>query len=313
MSRFPIPSGFWINYLRERTLDEPAVVRSPFAVSLVTPGDIFDALVTAAESERAGLPRALRLYLGDRDQVRRQTIDGAGAAYWDTLPRRDDRSLAGYGARLQQRGHECFALLLNESQRVIPAIWFRVCDFLRELYEVAGFPAGGADANIFAGNYHRTPFGVHTDDRDVFTWIVEGRKQFLVWPRAALDGVMGPGGRDAHDYADLRASAITLAGDAGDLLYWPHPYWHVAESNRAASELVTTLSIGLDRTLPAATWMRDALFELVRAPVIEPLASSARVTFDLQQSSRAVRALPRPLARSLAAHRRVGQWGSRAR
>ncbi len=300
-SRFPIPSGFWKDHVREHSLDAPALVRSPFPAPLVTPDDIFEALVTASDAERAGTPCELRLYLGDRDGVRRQTVDGLGAAYRDILPRRDDGSLSGYAQRVRRHGHQCFALLLNESQSVIPEIWFRVRDFLCGLYEESGFPAGGADANIFAGNYRRTPFGVHTDDRDVFTWIVEGRKKFLVWPREVLDGVVGPGKRDAHDYADFRAHAIPLEGDAGDLLYWPHTYWHVAESERDG--MVTTLSIGLDRTLPAEAWMREALLELVRGP----LESSERIThhtFESRRLARSVRALPPQLTRALKAHRR---------
>jgi hypothetical protein len=301
-SSFPIPSGFWKDHVREHSLDEPAVVRCPFPAPLVKPDDIFEALITAAEMERTGTPCELRLYLGDREQVHRHTIDRLGADYWDALPRRDDRSLSGYAERVRQRhGHECFALLLNESQSVVPEIWFRVRDFLCGLFEESGFPAGGADANIFAGNYRRTPFGVHTDTRDVFTWIVEGQKKFLVWPREALDGIMGPGKRDAKDYADLRAHAIALEGDAGDLLYWPHPYWHVAESDRDG--LVSTLSVGLDRTLPAEAWMRDAMLDLVRGP----LESSDRIThhpFDPTSLGRSFRALPLQLRRALEAHRR---------
>lgn len=300
-SHFPIPAGFWKDYLREHALNEPAVVRSPFSVSLLTPADIFATLVTAADAERAGRPRELRLYLGDRELVRRQTVDGLGAAYWDMLPRRSDLSLSGYGERVQSHGYECFGVLLNESQSVSPEIWFRVRDFLCELYEEAGFPAGGADANIFAGNYRRTPFGVHTDDRDVFTWIVEGHKKFLAWPREVLDGVMGLGTRDPHDYAEFRASAIELEGDAGDLLYWPHPYWHVAESDRDG--FVTTLSIGLDKTLPAESWMRETLLDLVR----DTLVSSEGIThhaFESQHLSRAVRALPDQIMRALKAHQR---------
>lgn len=299
--RVPIPNGFWKQHVREHSLDAPAVVRTPFSEPLVTPGQIFEALVIASDAGRRGTPCELRLYLGDRRRVRRQTEDGLGPVFWDLLPRADDGSLPGYARRIRRSGHECFAVLLNESQSLLPAIWFRAREFLRGLYEEAGFPAGGADANIFAGNYRRTPFGVHTDERDVFTCIVEGRKKFLVWPREALDGVMGPGKRDADDYADLRARATRLEGGGGDVLYWPHTHWHVAESDRGG--LVTTLSIGLDRTLPAEAWMKESLLDLVRGALESP-GGGSRHAFESMRLARSVRALPPQLARAIRAHRR---------
>jgi hypothetical protein len=274
-------------------------VRSPFSGLLVRPEEIFEALVAASDAGRRGTACELRLYLGDRECVRRQTVDGLGPAFWDLLPRGEDGSLSGYAQRLRRAGHECFAVLLNESQSVLPKLWFRAREFLRGLYEESGFPAGGADANIFAGNYRRTPFGVHTDEQDVFTCIVEGRKKFLIWPRDELDGVMA--GRDPHDYADLRARGTRLEGAVGDLLYWPNTYWHVAESDRGG--LSATLSFGLDRRLPAAAWMKESLFDLVR----EALAAAGdppRHAFQSTGLARSARAMPAQLARALAAHRR---------
>jgi 50S ribosomal protein L16 3-hydroxylase len=301
-SRFPIPPGFWKGHLGEHPLDAPAAARRPFPEQLVGPEEIFDALVAASDADRAGSPCALRLYLGDRELVRRQTVDGLGSAYWEILPRRGDGTLSRYAERVREHhGYECFALLLNESQSVLPEIWFRVRDFLCGLYEEGGFPAGGADANIFAGNYRRTPFGVHTDDRDVFTWIVEGRKKFLVWPRDALEGVFGPGRRDPLDYADFRATGIPLEGDAGDLLYWPHPYWHVAESDQEG--LVSTLSVGLEPALPAESWMKEALLDLVRGSV-ESANPVTHHEFRSTDLARSIKALPPALTGALRAHRR---------
>lgn len=270
-----MPRDFWARYLAAHSLRETAELRAPLPQPLLTSDELFALLVAAADSIRQGTPRELRLYLGDQKMVRRQTGEQLGAAYGQLLPRRSDRTLAGYGERLRTRhATPCFAIMLNDCQTLSPTVWARVRDFAAGLVERTGFPLGGVDANLFAGNYRRTPFGVHTDDRDVFTWIVEGPKRFLVWPWKQLAPLFGPEARrprQPHDYADLRARAQRLSGRSGDLLYWPREYWHVAEAG--AGELCATLSIGIDPRLPARAWGKELLGNLAALAVGEPASS----------------------------------------
>ncbi len=290
---FDPPEAFWREYLRENPLDRPATIRRPFAGPVVSAHEIFEVLVAAADRVRRGIPCQLRIYLGDRAMVWRQTSDQLGDRFGEVLPVAGDGSLEGFRRRLRaEHGYECFALLLNESQTVMPEIWFRVRGFLRDLYRLGGFPMGGADANIFTGNYRRTPFGVHTDDRDVFTCVVEGRKTFRAWPRETFPRGFGKNDAEAHDYAAHLDRAVTLEGDAGDLLYWPEPYWHVAESDEEG--LVTTLSIGLARRLDTDGWVREALSEARNDGTAQE-----RQGFSPAQIERSVRELPPALACSL--------------
>lgn len=271
-----MPRDFWPRTLARRSLRQPAELGAPFAAPLLSPRELFALLVAAADSIREGTPRDLRLYLGDQKMVWRQTGEQLGAAYGQLLPRRSDRTLAGYGERLRARhSTPCFAIMLNDCQTLSPIVWERVRDFAAGLVEGTGFPLGGVDANIFAGNYRRTPFGVHTDDRDVFTWIVEGPKRFLVWPWRQLAPLFGPEAkrpRQPHDYADQRRRAQRLAGRAGELLYWPREYWHVAEAG--AGELSATLSIGIDPRLPAGAWAKELLGNLAALAVGAPASAT---------------------------------------
>lgn len=277
-----MPPGFWPRLLAHHSLREATALRAPLPQPLLTADELFALLVRAADSIRAGTPRELRLYLGDQKMVWRQTSEQLGTAYPTLLPRSADRTLAGYAERLRVRhGHPCFAIMLNECQTLSADVWSRVRDFVAGLVTEAGFPLGGVDANLFAGNYRRTPFGVHTDDRDVFTWIAQGKKRFLVWPWQELaplmNGAEGEGAaapRHPHDYADQRKRAQRLEGVAGDLLYWPREYWHVAEAG--AGELSATLSIGLSSRLPAQAWARELLGGLGALAVGPPPAAPGR-------------------------------------
>lgn len=282
---------------------EASALPAPLQQPLLEKAELFSLLVAAADSIRGGVPRDLRLYLGDPKMVLRQTVEHLGAAYSGLLPRRADRTLAGYGERLRgKHGYPCFAIMLNDCQTLSAPLWSRVRDFVAGLIDEVGFPLGGVDANVFAGNYRRTPFGVHTDDRDVFTWIVEGKKSFLVWPWETLAPSRGPQAeapRHPHDYADVRKQAQRLRGVAGDLLYWPREYWHVAEAG--PEQLSATLSIGLDPRLPAQDWARELLGGLgamaVGSPV-EPDGRSARRSAPRTSSRPPLRARLREPARS---------------
>ena len=297
-----MPAEFWPRHLAEHPLDAPATLRAPLPAPLLQEPELWALLVAAAESTRRGLPRELRLYLGDARMVWRQTVEQRGLAFFDLLPRPADRSLAGYGERLSRKhGAACFAIILNNCAALSPALWFRVRDFTHGLLEHVGFPAGGVDANLFAGNYRRTPFGVHTDDRDVFTWVVSGPKRFLAWPWQTLAKVLGPQARtprSPHAYGDYRARAHKLAGKQGDLLYWPKEYWHVAEAGRGA--LSSTLSIGLDHRLPARGWVQAALAEQLGENASEALMSRAALRGPAQELASE---LPARLRRALGAVR----------
>jgi hypothetical protein len=94
--------------------------------------------------------------------------------------------------------------------------------------------------NAYAACARSRGFPVHWDDHEVFVLQVSGRKHWRVFGRS----VEAPLFRDAHpDDAAPEDPLWTGELVAGDLLYLPRGFWHVAES---AEEPTLHLTVGLD-------------------------------------------------------------------
>jgi len=157
------------------------------------------------------------------------------------LPRAKDICLPGYVARLNRDlAAGQLTMLVNDFQNELGWTFYnRLRQFLQGHYEIAGVPAR-AEVDLFLGNYRRTPLGVHRDEADVFCFVVDGRKKFRLWPKESFRSSSpryGPG-----PYTKYMKGSVCLAGDPGDILYWPSSYWHVAESD---GQLVSSLTLGL--------------------------------------------------------------------
>lgn len=167
----------------------------------------------------------------------------------DLLPNAADGSFAGWLDRVERTRGDT-ALIVNDFQAASLEMWRAARRVMSPLAEAIGVPAAGASWDLFSGRYARTAFGVHKDDQDVITLVVEGHKRFHLWPFEALAHLPGvtPGlrlrGHGLGDPADLPAPLV-LDAAPGDVLYWPAEWWHVAVA--ADDTLVTTVGIGLFR------------------------------------------------------------------
>ena len=90
---------------------------------------------------------------------------------------------------------------------------------------------------MFLGNYRSTSFGVHRDPLDNIMIMVEGSKTMRLWSDETWKRLGNPNheGYTTHDYARFLPEAMTFTLEPGDLLYWPHSYWHVGENDGAFS------------------------------------------------------------------------------
>jgi len=255
-----LSNELWDGFVQRHHTKEPTVWRHAFAEPFAQMSEVFDWLLLAATRCEQGDDRIpYRLYSSGA-----RLPDAAGH-----LPRRSDGSVAGYLDRLDRELGQV-GLLVNELQAVHPAVWLRSIDFLRALYARVGMPAGYALLDIFSGSYTKGFFGVHKDDQDVFTIVLEGKKRLLVWPFEALADLPGAEGAEPWNVHDLshvdieahRATATVLEGEPGDLLYWPASYWHVAET-AGKREQVTTLSLGLRRHPDPTSGIALTMKELV--------------------------------------------------
>ena len=79
--------------------------------------------------------------------------------------------------------------------------------------------------------------GLHKDTQEVFGFVVRGEKTILAWPfDYFLSRVEGVPTASRYfqvqlpvDYRKFRKDALVLRARAGDIIYWPSDYWHIAE------------------------------------------------------------------------------------
>ncbi|MCC7537381.1 MAG: cupin-like domain-containing protein [Deltaproteobacteria bacterium] len=306
-------AAFWRTLLTDAHLRRPHVFRRPFGAPIATAEETFRWLCAAADALRAG-SRASRFRMF-------ASGDDLGDFDHDLAPRASDGDTTGWLDRVEAH-HADAGLVVNDLQAAGAGPWSRILPFLSELYARTGMPPGGAALDLFCGRYRRGLFGLHKDDQDVFTFVVEGRKRFLVWPFEALADAEGvtertrlepkilAGGIDAT----LRAQAIVLEGEPGDVLYWPAEWWHCAEAVEGEPRVATTLALGLFRDVDPSKLVSDvaraARRDGVRAPVLPTARWSGDARGDAERSWDAMLVwLARPEVREKAVELLMG-WGT---
>ena len=217
---FGLPTCFWQRFHDECWERRATVIARPFPASLAEPEQTFAAIVDACDLWRAGQrDDTLRFFIGETQLL---------ADVEQYLPRRDDESSAGYGARVSQLlGGRRFGLVIEEFQAFDAVLWQRLRDFLRGLYDVTGMPAEAAKATLFLGNYAATPWGLHRGRSGNFQFVVEGPKRIRTWPDAYWRGREDLSLRT--DYQGHNEGSTVHDAQSGDIIYWPHDHWHVGE------------------------------------------------------------------------------------
>lgn len=239
-----------------RARGTPTAWRRPAGVVPVGSADVFAWLLAAADNFAHRRVR-LRVYAGERAET-------VGAEHH---PRAEDVTIAGWLRRLAAHSGEC-GVVVNDLQAACPDAWWFMRRVLAGIFAATGFPPAGASLELFAGAYHRGFFGVHKDDQDVVTFVLEGRKRFLLWPFEYFAGrpdFPSGGGERGHIFTNLdpgphRADALVLEGGPGDLLFWPAEWWHLAEGDGAHA---TSLGLGLFRGATAWRFVEQAVAALI--------------------------------------------------
>jgi hypothetical protein len=99
---------------------------------------------------------------------------------------------------------------------------------------------------LFLGDYETTPFRVHKDRANIFSFVLQGRKRMRVWPFEVFEQLGLPAGGanpvvDLADYSAFLDRSEVIEGGPGDILYWPASHWHIAESTGG---LAASISLG---------------------------------------------------------------------
>jgi hypothetical protein len=218
-SDFPTFGGenFWHPLIRDAWKREPLVFRQPFGSRVFTPDEAFEAWHGALQSLK-GTRRNdfVRFYRG-YDRVLDPTI---------YAPTAKDKDLRGYLERLVERYQERnWGFCLSKPHVLSPSIFRKTLSFLDQLYCHVGFYAGGAVPNLFFMNHDQSFFRLHKDDQDVFTFVIEGSRRFLLWPFAAFQDLPDVNRRGAlcgqllHSIGidPFREAATVVKADAGDV------------------------------------------------------------------------------------------------
>jgi hypothetical protein len=228
---FSLGKDFWRGFTRTYWNRKPTVIRAPFQEPIVTPAEVFRGVVAARRRLRQPTDD-FKLLIGGR----RIVLD---LDRW--LPRAQDVSLERYHARLKRAGArgELGSNAIDFQDELGWTFYNRLRQFLRGLYEIAGVPPR-AEAELFLGNYRRTPSGVHRDQADIFCFAIEGKKCFRLWPAEAIRSSSPETG--PVPYENHLKRSVCVEGMPGAIFYWPSSYWHIAESG---GQLGSSLSVGL--------------------------------------------------------------------
>jgi len=239
---FEVPSRFWPDFLARFWNKGPGVLRRPFPNPPATMNEIFTGMRTLTRRlEKNDFRIPSRFFLEGK------LVTGPAANIFHA--RETDVDLAGYIRRLEKDVPGEYGFAITNFQALEPYIWARFTGLLADLYKHLGFPLGRVLVDVFIGNYTRSFLGLHKDSQDVITFVVSGRKKFLVWPYETFADVPGVQRNSqnrqvnisTHEYTSKIAKATVLEGEPGDVLYWPRDYWHIAESDGGTA---VTIALG---------------------------------------------------------------------
>lgn len=260
-------SDFWDDFATHHWGRRPVVLRPPFPVSLGTMDEVFAGCLEAGRRiEKPRRVQRVRAFVG-LDELHDVP---------QLLPRASDHDMHGYVQRMcQAHADRGFGLMIMQFQSSHDAIWRRTTAFLAELERRIGIQPGGAALDLFTMNQHRGFTGVHKDSQDVFTCVVSGRKRMLLWPFERLADRPSVKPTDRLRSArlgqicddELRAEAIVLDAEPGDIMYWPCDYWHISE---VIGGPVTTLGLGVIRTGDMVEFLQTATASLHRELTTPP-------------------------------------------
>lgn len=258
----------WGEFARQCWGQRPTVVRDAVARPMLTPQELLVLLQHIGAQAIAGHPLVIRCY-----------VDGAevnGARRLPFLATPDDVSFEAYADRVTAAlGGRHFGVILNQATSHSTVLWRRARSFLQRVYGVTGIPCGVSECGIFFGTYDETPFGIHSDEADVFVFSIERTKRMLLWPRSYFEHRDVPivptvlGEEVLGELESFAPDAIDLRSTPTDAMYWPRDYWHVGVNSGEAG-LHASLSLGayMSRGEPMLTGDLKALLfsSMMREP-----------------------------------------------
>jgi ribosomal protein L16 Arg81 hydroxylase len=249
----PLPRNFWKFFAEKYWENKPTAIRNALLPVLdIKADEIFRWLLAYSDiCRRTRSADGIKFYIDGNAQYVEEIIE--------LLPVEKDRSLLGYHRRMQEMFSD-YCLVCDELLQVSREKWPVIANFTNAIYQHVGYPNRFAEIGLYLGNYKKTPFGVHVDGCGVFSIPVIGTKTFRLWAPNFVE--KHPSLKESHRYSSFKKNSTLLSAVPGDIVYWPSPYWHVAESE---GEFSATWSLGVWVDKPLAKIISETLEPLLTA------------------------------------------------
>jgi len=247
----------WTKFLQEYWQNKSGIFNDVLKEPLATPEEIFEGLLKVAEQyyQDCDKPTTSNTIERSRDGEQRiadikfltkkSRIIGDLHEY---MPTRNDSNLKNYSKRLENVFGGTYLLYITNFYYYMPDAWRRTCDFLKNLYQVAGLPADYTDLELFIGTYPLTAGGIHRDRSSNFHFVVDGQKTMYVWPRQEFwkEGTpehLKSRKLDKMHLNEYLEHGIAYKGQKGDMIYWQPNYWHAGSSEVYSASLVIAVNM----------------------------------------------------------------------
>jgi len=194
--------------------------------------------------------------------------------------------------------------MVTNMHAVDAGIWNAVAAFIQDARHCIHFPVARAFLDLFYGRYSSNFTGLHKDTQEIFAFVVRGQKRMLAWPFdyfLSRSDEVSAGDRYFNkrleiDHRKYRQDAIVLDAEAGDLIYWPSDYWHVAESRSENFSAMLSLGIlqttsGLSETSGAQTHFKNTLARTGTGKLLNPSAPASQDLSEVVEEADAARRL----------------------
>ena len=164
------------------------------------------------------------------------------------LPNQDDTNFFEYIKRVtQQFDAKEFSYIINNFQIVCPNYFQEILNWLlpRTTNEISSLISKritdnhGIMLTAIFGHYSIGVNHIHRDPNNNFTIPIIGKKEMLLWPKEPITN--NPSGHLNGEIKDM--AKLKLEASQGDLMFWPHTWWHCAGNKNAT--LVASLVLGV--------------------------------------------------------------------
>lgn len=243
---WPPGRDFWADFaLRTRDGKHPYLFKGLLPTDFPAATELDDVLreLTQLEPER----RRFRIYLdAERRNDLAEKVLGQPFSPGQVFPQILERASA-----------ERVGFMINDLQDVNARFKASIGALLESMYAHRGFPHGGVEQILFAGNYAGTAFGAHRGFEHAFLiHLGPGIKEFHLWSQDEFEALTGALD-DVADYQHLLPHAHTVRMEPGDVLYLPALWFHIGTQ----SEYSVSVAVGL-YDYPAARWVGVTLQEV---------------------------------------------------